>query len=206
MVATNQSRGVSPGASPGEGETADRGIVGGLFPDLASAKNAVRALKAARFTEEQIGLAMRNRTDEGELIGETGTKAGEEAVKGALGGGLLGGLAGFLVAAGVLAVPGIGPVLAGGVLASAFGLTGGAIATGAGIGAAAGGLIGGLVGLDVPETEARHFETGIRSGRVLVIVRTKGRAREALGLLERYDGDTGQKPRSPTPPPETTLL
>ncbi|HJU04067.1 MAG TPA: hypothetical protein VJ692_02870 [Nitrospiraceae bacterium] len=169
----------------------DRRIVGALFPDLTSSRNAVSDLKASGFTEEQIGLAMRDRTDEGELIGETGTKAGEEAAKGAVGGGLLGGLTGLLVAVGVLAIPGVGPIMAGGALASALGITGGTIAAGAGLGAAAGGVIGGLVGLNIPETEARRFETGIRSGRVLVIVRAGGRMPEALGILKQHGGDTG---------------
>jgi hypothetical protein len=180
-------------------------MVGGLFPHLASAKNAVQDLKAAGFTDEQIGLAMRDRTEHGELIEESGTKAGEEAVKGAVGGGLLGGLTGFLVAAGVLAIPGVGPILAGGALASAFGLAGGAVAAGAGIGATAGGIIGGLVGLDIPETEAQQFEAGIRSGRILVIVRTGGRVREALNVLERHGGDTGVGPTG-SRSPGTTLL
>jgi hypothetical protein len=194
--------------SPVEGKDrshAERRMVGGLFPDLASAKNAVQDLKAAGFTDEQIGLAMRDRTEHGELIEESGTKAGEEAVKGAVGGGLLGGLTGFLVAAGVLAIPGVGPILAGGALASAFGLAGGAVAAGAGIGATAGGIIGGLVGLDIPETEAQQFEAGIRSGRILVIVRTGGRVREALNVLERHGGDTGVGPTG-SRSPGTTLL
>jgi hypothetical protein len=195
----------TPNASASRKSSQDRRIVGGLFPDLGSATNAVKDLKAVGFSEEEIGLAMRDRTARGKLIGETGTKAGEEAIKGVVGGGVLGGMAGLLIALDVLAIPGVGPIIASGALVSALGLTGGVLATGAGIGAAAGGFIGGLIGLDIPETEARHFDAGVRSGHVLVIVRAGSRAEEALGILERHGGSMGTDQASPQPP-ETTLL
>ena len=66
---------------------------------------------------------MRDRTAQGELVEGTGTRAAEGATTGALGG-LLGGLIGFLLGIGALAIPGIGPVVAGGALATAFGLGG----------------------------------------------------------------------------------
>jgi hypothetical protein len=199
MPLSNQTQ----NASAGRKSSRDRRIVGGLFPDFVSAKNAVKDLKAVGFSEEEIGLAMRDRTAQGELIGETETKGAEEAIKGAVGGGVLGGMAGLLIALDALAIPGVGPIITSGALVSAFGLTGGVLATGAGIGAAAGGFIGGLIGLDIPEMEARHFDAGVRSGHILVIVRTGSRAGEALGILERHGGSTGQA--SPQPP-EITLL
>src|SRR2546430_9015246 len=57
-----------------------------------------------------------------------------------------------------LAIPGIGPVVAGGALAAALGIAGGTAAAGAGIGAAAGGIVGALIGMGGPETEARSEE------------------------------------------------
>ena len=96
----------------------------------------------------------------------------------------------YAIGIGALAIPGLGPVLAGGVLATAFGIAGGTAVAGAGIGAAAGGIVGGLVGLGFPETEARHFEAGIRSGRVLVIVKAGERSKEAVEILERQGADT----------------
>ena len=87
---------------------------------------------------------------------------------------------GFLVGIGALAIPGIGPVVAGGALATAFGLGGGTAVAGAGIGAAAGGIVGALVGMGIPEEEAQHFEAGFREGGVLVTVNAKDRAMDAL--------------------------
>src|SRR5213079_1337536 len=98
---------------------------------------------------------------------------------GAAVGGVLGGITGLLVGIGALAIPGIGPVIAGGALASAFGIAGGTAVAGAGIGAAAGGIVGALVGMGIPEEEARHFESGFRTGGVLVTVNAGPRMMEA---------------------------
>lgn len=177
----------------------DRRVVADLFPDLRSARDAVTELKAVGFTSREIGLAMTKPTEAAAPTATiTETRATEEAATGAVGGGVLGGLTGLLIAAGVVTIPGLGPLLAGGALASALGVTGASVAAGAGLGAAAGGLVGGLVGLDVPESEARHFEAGIRSGRVLVLVHTSERVEESLAIFRHYGGDTdvGVKPSS----------
>ncbi|HEX8219375.1 MAG TPA: hypothetical protein VF914_09195 [Chloroflexia bacterium] len=79
-------------------------------------------------------------------------------------GAALGGLGGLLVGLGVLAVPGIGPLLAAGPLAGALG---GMLA-----GGAAGGVIGGLSAIGVPEEYARDYAARIEQGHTLVSVRT----------------------------------
>jgi hypothetical protein len=172
-------------------DLSERHTIAGLFPDRASAEQAIDALKAAGFTGDQIGVAMRDRTAQGILIEETGTEAAEGAATGALGGGMLGGLAGFLIGIGALAIPGVGPIVAGGILAEALGVAGGTALAGAGIGAAAGGLVGALVGVGIPEPAARHFETGFRAGRVLVTVEAGARVLEAMAILDRHGADTG---------------
>jgi hypothetical protein len=168
-----------------------RTTIAGLFAEREAAERAINDLKDAGFAGDQIGVAMRDRTAQGELAEDTGTKAAEGATTGALGGGVLGGLVGFLVGIGALAIPGIGPVVAGGALATAFGLGGGTAVAGAGIGAAAGGIAGALVGMGIPDEEAKHFETGFRAGGVLVTVRAQEKAMDALAILERNGADTG---------------
>lgn len=79
-------------------------------------------------------------------------------------GAALGGLGGLLVGLGVLAVPGIGPLLAAGPLAGALG---GMLA-----GGAAGGVIGGLSAIGVPEEYARDYAARIEQGHTLISVRT----------------------------------
>src|SRR5688500_8814819 len=112
-------------------------IVVGVFADRDEAHRAIDDLVAAGFREEEIGYAIKNdgarHTETTDLAAADGPAGG--AATGAITGGMLGGL---IAAAAALIVPGVGPVVAGGLLASALG--------GAAIGAAAGGLLGALVG------------------------------------------------------------
>src|SRR5687768_17974325 len=182
---------VGAGRASSARDTTGRSTVAGLFHDRNHAEMAINELRDSGFSADSVGVAMRDRTAQNQLIEDTGSKAAEGATTGALGGGLLGGVVGFLVGVGALAIPGIGPVVAGGMLASALGVAGGTAAAGAGIGAAAGGLVGALVGLGIPEEEARHFETGFRSGGAIVTVKAGARAMDALAILERHGADTG---------------
>ncbi|MGI9040181.1 MAG: YsnF/AvaK domain-containing protein [Gemmatimonadales bacterium] len=152
----------------------------GLFTDRSGAEAAMRELKQAGFSDDQIGVAMQNRDEQKSLMEDTNTQAAEGAATGAVSGGVVGGLLGLL---GSLLIPGVGPIVVGGVLASTL--------TGVGIGAATGGLIGGLIGLGVPEQDAEHFDKGIRSGGVLVTVNAGQRALEARAILQRNDADFG---------------
>lgn len=152
-----------------------RATVIGLFRDSRAAERAIRELKDLGFTDGQIGVLMQDRTQERQFALDTGTKAGEGAAAGAVGGGVVGGLVGLLAGVGALAIPGIGPIIAGGTLAS--------VLAGAGVGAAAGGLIGALVGMGIPEHEASYYEQGFREGGILVTVDAGTRAGEARQVL-----------------------
>ena len=164
---TNETGISTPGVA---GET-----VVALFADQPDAERGIQALTAAGFSDQQIGVAMRDKKQQEKLTEGTGTQAAEGAATGAMGGGVLGGVVGLLAGVGALAIPGIGPIIAGGALASTL--------AGAGIGAAAGGLIGALAGMGVPDEDARYFERGFKEGGVLVTVEAGGdgvRARQAL--------------------------
>jgi Heat induced stress protein YflT len=90
----------------------------GLFADQLDAERGIQALKAAGFSEQQIGVAVRDKQQQQELTEGTGTQTAEGAATGAVGGGVLGGAVGLLAGVGALAIPGIGPIIAGGALAS----------------------------------------------------------------------------------------
>jgi len=168
-----------------------RQTVGALFFNRSDAESAITGLKDRGFKGDQIGIALRDRNAQGQMIEDTGTKVADGATTGALGGGLLGGVVGFLIGVGALAIPGIGPVVSAGVLTAVFGTAGATAIAGAGIGAAAGGIVGGLVGLGIPETEAKYFEEGFRKGHVLVTVNAGTRVNEAVEILKQYNGDLG---------------
>src|SRR6478672_5321838 len=152
----------------------------GLFARRRDADAAIRDLKAAGFRDSQVGVALQDREEQSDLLEPPRAKEAEGAAVGAMSGGLVGGLIGLL---GSLLIPGVGPILVGGVLAS--------ILTGAGIGAATGGIIGALMGLGVPESDARHFDQGLRLGSTLVTVDAGPRTAEALVILDRHGMDFG---------------
>ena len=166
-------------------------VVVGLFPDPESAERGVRALNSAGFGRGVIGIAMRQRTPEGELVRDPGSRAAHGAMAGAVGGGILGGVVGLLLGVGALVIPGVGPVVAGGALAAALGVAGGTAVAGAGIGAASGGLAGALIGMGIPEHEARRFGWGFEQGGALITVQAGARAPEALMLLRANGADVG---------------
>jgi uncharacterized protein (TIGR02271 family) len=151
------------------------GTVVGLFRKTIAAERAIRDLKDAGFTDQQIGVLMRDPDEVRRLAEQTGTKAGEGAAAGAITGGAVGGLVGLLAGIGALVIPGIGPIIAGGALASTL--------AGAGIGAAAGGLLGALIGMGIPEEEARYYELGLQEGGILISVDAGARAVEARNIL-----------------------
>src|SRR5262245_44733656 len=103
-----------------------------LFDTHAAALAAVRDLEAAGFTQDEVSI-----------LGESGTTVvtSEEPTNnagvGASIGGVVGGGAGLLAGLGIMAIPGIGPLVAAGWLAATL--------AGAGAGLATGGVIGSLV-------------------------------------------------------------
>lgn len=160
-------------------DTTGRTVVG-MFTNRPDAEAAIRELKAAGFGDDRIGVALQDRDEQRDPTETTGHDAAAGAATGAVSGGLVGGLIGLL---GSLLIPGVGPIVVGGVLASTL--------TGVGIGAATGGIIGALVALGVPEVDARHFDEGLRSGRTLVTVDAGARTAEALMILDRHGMDFG---------------
>src|SRR5215204_3047418 len=104
----------------------------------------------------------------------------EGAAAGAGIGATLGGAAGLLAGLGMLAIPGIGPVVAAGWLASTAAM--------AAAGGTAGGLIGALTQSGHDENEARTYAEGVQRGGTLVTVRVDdSRAATAEAIMQRYD-------------------
>lgn len=152
----------------------------GTFATYQDAEMALRELQSSGFSMDRVSIVGRDMQHGGDVAGADmsdrisasgkqmadDTRADEGAKTGAATGGALGGLTGLLVGLGALAIPGIGPVMAGGALATALATT---LAGGA-IGAAAGGLVGGLVGLGIPEDRARVYSDRVSRGEYLVMV------------------------------------
>ncbi|WDR04656.1 hypothetical protein PSQ90_09980 [Devosia rhodophyticola] len=140
-----------------------------LFEDYDHAASAVRALEAANFKSDEISLVIATLEDN---IPEEPTPVDDEIADDAQAGvgigAVVGGAGGFLAGLGALAIPGIGPVIAGGwLVATAIGAV-----TGAAVGGATGGIVGALTQSGVHEPDAHVLAEGIRRGGTVVSVRT----------------------------------
>lgn len=141
----------------------------GVFKKREDLEDAIHALKDNDFDMNRVSLIARHVEDvEGakEITEKHGNEAKEGAAAGAVTGTVLGGIGGFLVGVGLLAIPGIGPILAAGVEIPAIAST----LAGAGIGAAAGGIIGALVGMGIPEERAKVYNERVKAGDYLLMV------------------------------------
>lgn len=152
--------------------------VTGLFDDYTDASAAVSALESAGVPSIDISLVSNNAD---KRHGEQ-SNAGEDAGKGAGIGAVVGGAGGLLTGLGLMAIPGVGPVVAAGWLAAtAAGAVAGAVA-----GGAAGGLIGAMTNSGVSEDDAHVYAEGIRRGGTLVTAKVDDTlAPEAEAILKR---------------------
>jgi uncharacterized membrane protein len=149
-----------------------------VYPDHASAEEAVRRLLKAGFSMEDVSIVGRDFQVTEEPIGFVST--GDFAKLGAGTGAWVGGLFGLLVGAAFLILPGVGPVIVAGPLSAAIlGGLEGMIA-----GAALGALAGALVGLGVPKNQALKYEAQVKAGKFLVVARgTPEQVERARSLL-----------------------
>jgi uncharacterized membrane protein len=151
----------------------------GVFHDARSAEAALREMLEADFSVGDISVIGRDEITRGKFVdAERREPGGSTAAVGMATGAVAGGLGGLLVGLGLLTIPGIGPVLAAGPLASAI--------AGAGLGAVGGALVGALVDLGVPEDEAPELAEAVRRGAILLAVRASDDMIDrAVGIMER---------------------
>lgn len=121
-------------------------------------------LNRSGFAPDDISIVAPDPQSRRDIGHTNSTKAPEGAAAGASAGALLGGAVGWLTGIGLLAIPGVGPLIAAGpILATLSGLA---------VGGAVGGFTGTLIGLGIPEYEAVQYEGHLRQGNILISVHT----------------------------------
>jgi len=130
-----------------------------VYDTYGQARQVVADLETSGIKSADVNLIANKYVCDETARLEEQSAAGPSAGVGAA----LGGTAGLLAALGVIAIPGLGPVVAAGALA--------ATAVGAAAGAVTGGVVGALVSAGVPEEEAHVYCEAVRRGGTLVSVR-----------------------------------
>jgi len=153
-----------------------------LYDNYSDAERAVTRLEGAGVPHSDISIVSNNSED---WYGSSSGKVdrdrdgvddrAEGAGAGAGIGAGVGGAAGLLAGLGLLAIPGLGPVVAAGWLAST--------AVGAAAGAATGGIVGALTEAGVSNEDASRYAEGVRRGGTLVSARVADQDRARLDAL-----------------------
>lgn len=156
--------------------------VTGLYDTYDAAAQTVRDLEAAHIPHDDISIVA-HRSDTREVPGESAHGAATGAATGASAGAAVGGGAGLLAGLGLLAIPGVGPVVAAGwLVATAVGAV-----AGAATGGATGGLIGSLTASGVTKDHASFYAEAVRRGGALVTARVDaGLVSTAEAIMQRH--------------------
>ena len=156
--------------------------VTGLFDNYDDASDAVGELEASGVPHDNISIVANNSSEWYDGDGDN-SKAAADATGGAGVGAVIGGAGGLLTGLGLMAIPGVGPVVAAGWLAAtAVGAVGGAV-----VGGAAGGIVGALTDSGVSERDAHVYAEGVRRGGTLVTAKVDD---ELVDEAERILGQT----------------
>jgi hypothetical protein len=149
-----------------------------LYNSKSEAEQIVAELKNAGIPSSDISI-IANNGDEDDMTGdETGKVTTGATVGAAVGGG-----AGLLTGLGVMAIPGVGPIVAAGWMAAT--LTG--LIAGAVTGAAAGGIVNALTDNGIDEKDAHVYAESVRRGGSIVLVKTEDEHRMlAENVLNRH--------------------
>lgn len=160
----------------------NQGTITGVFRTRDDAEKAYNSLLARGYSSDQIILLMSDKTQREQFKDsdhktEMGTKAAEKAGVGSAIGGTTGAIVGAIAAIGTaVAIPGLGLIVAGPIVAGL---------AGAGAGGIAGGLIGALVGSGIPKEEAETYQEAVKKGGIVVGVVPKSEE-EGLAIGEEW--------------------
>lgn len=168
----------------------ETGTITGVFRDKDDAEKAYQSLLDMGYSRDEISVLMSNDTRDTHFKGvdrddrsELGNKAMEKAGIGSAIGGTAGAIIGAIAAIGTaVAIPGLGLVVAGPIVAGL---------TGAGAGGLTGGIIGALVGSGIPKDRAELYESSIKEGGIVVGVKPRSRE-EGMTISDKWRSYRGE--------------
>jgi Protein of unknown function (DUF3341) len=134
----------------------------GIYPDRRTVSDAITVLHRAGYRPVDIAILSAENQGSKDFAHEKSSKAPQGAATGALVGAVVGAILGWLMATGVVAVPGLEPLA---VLRPVL-----AAMAAAGCGGALGWLIGFFLGLGMPEYLAKRYAGRMGRGGILISV------------------------------------
>lgn len=141
--------------SPSQSPQVQPQAVIGLFASMSDAEQAVNQLRSSGFSTEEINIVSKK----DRYVASDG--GNDSIMDGAMTGSALGTIGGLMLSAGALAIPGVGPIVAAGPLASAIS------------GAVSGGIAGGLIDWGIPEDISNTYSSEVSSGSTLAVIKTE---------------------------------
>lgn len=157
-----------------------------LYDRIEDAQSALRDLQSMGISRDNINLIASDAAGEYSRFHgrDFPTEIESDTEFGAAEGAAIGGLGGLVIGLAALAIPGIGPVLAAGPIASAL-IAGG---IGAGVGAVTGGLVGALTDMGLSEERGGYYAEGVRRGGTLLTANVPDNmSSRVMDVLDRYD-------------------
>ena len=158
-----------------------------VFDRHANAERAISALQAAGFDMKKLSIVGRDYLTEEHAVGfyNTGDRVRYWGRYGAFWGAIFG----MIFAPAFFWIPGVGPILTGGIISSMMmgiiegGVVGAAVAGGTSALAAA------MVGLGIPKDTVIEYETQLKANKFLLIASGSGAdVEQARGLLAEHKG------------------
>ncbi len=127
-----------------------------VFKSLSDAQQALVELDQQGWRHDDLSLITRRNPEQLQSIAPL--RQGDRMEKSAGVGAAVGGALGLLAGSALLVIPGVGPVVFAGAMAS--GITGGIV----------GGIVGAMSGWGIKEDHLREYEQSVRIGKTLILV------------------------------------
>jgi uncharacterized membrane protein len=154
--------------------------VTGIFPTMLEAHNVMRELEGIGVPEDALSIVAGNESDRHKEYLEKAQKASESTAAAAASGASFGGGMGIVATLVALSIPGVGPFIAAGAMAT--------VLAGLGIGAVGGGLISAFHHMGISHEEAPLYEEAVRRGSIMLIAKVDDTAEPQVTDLMRRGG------------------
>lgn len=185
MNVQTQSTAASEGASPREPAATPR--VGqsncvAVYPRHQDVEDAIKALQHAGFDMKKLSIVGRDYHTEEHAVGFY--NAGDRVRHWGKLGAFWGGIFGLFMAPAFFWIPGVGPILTGGLIGSALMGTIEGVAAGVAVGGGMSALAGALASMGIPKDSLIQYERELRADKFLLIASgTPGDIEQARSIL-----------------------